>query len=279
MDKEFHSGIRFANLIVLEKLYPWGVIYMRKSILLIMTLSLLAFSPSYASFNWDLYDFGDNPFDHNNNWSPVDYPYGIGELPSPGYLGEGGEEFDLEGSHFAIQGNTAHIALVNSFGYTAHSTGWNQNYNLGDIFFGFDGGNTQYAIDVSEGRLVEVGTYVGIPDKDGTYFDYTDIRNEVGAWEIGRVANDFGQVQNSLQYWGQEPNPMQGNGDTYVWEFAFDISQLSGFNGASTVSFHNTLECGNDLINESYSMVPEPGTMLLIGLGLLGLGVARKKIL
>ena len=252
---------------------------MKRLLMLGLVLSLLAVSPANGAFSWDLYDFGNNPFDHNNNWSPIDYPYGVGELPSPGYLGEGGEKFDLEGFHFAIDGNTAHIALVNSFGYSAYSTAWYQSYHLGDIFFGFDGSNTQYAIDVSTGRLVEVNSYIGIPDKPGTYYDYPDIRNQVGAWEIGQ-GTDLGSVTNSLNFWaGLETNPMQGSGDTYIWEFAFDISQVSGFAGASSISFHNILECGNDMIEGTYNIVPEPGTILLIGLGLLGIGVIRKKVM
>jgi len=251
---------------------------MKKILVSALVIFLLAFSPTFAAFDWQLYDFGDNPFDHNNNWSPVSYPSGIGELPSPGLLGEGGEKFDLEGFHFAVEGNTAHIALVNSFGYSAHSTGWNQDYNLGDIFFGFDGNSTQYAIDVSAGKLFSVDSYVGIPDKPGTYYDYTEIRNQVGAWEIGS-GTDLGAIDNTMNFWaGLETNPLQGNGDTYVWEFAFDISGLGGSAGASSISFHNILECGNDMINETYGMVPEPGTMLLIGLGLIGIGITRKKL-
>ena len=63
-----------------------------------------------------------------------------------------------------------------------------------------------------------------------------------------------------------------------AWEFAFDASLISGFNNASNVNFHNILECGNDAINESYDMVPEPTTILLFGLGALGLGVIRRKL-
>lgn len=244
----------------------------------LVILTLVCFSSSYAAFSWQLYDFGTGPFDANNNTAPIDYPYGVGELPSPGMLGEGGENFDLEGFHFATQGSTVHLALTNSFGYSAYSTGWNRSYHLGDIFFGFDGNKYQYAIDVSEGKLYQVNTYRGIPDKPGTYYNYTDIRNAVGGWEI-TSGNFLGNVTNQRTLWaGLETNPLQGNGDTYVWEFAFDASMLGGLDGHNSISFHNTLECGNDLMEASYNMVPEPTTMILFGLGLLGVGAIRRKI-
>jgi hypothetical protein len=254
---------------------------MKTRVIPLIAISLLLCGPSFAAFSWQMYDFGTGPFDHNNNWSPIDYPYGVGQLPSPGLIGEGGEKFDLEGFHFAIEGSTVHVALVNSFGYLAHSTGWDRDYRLGDIFFGFNGANTQYAIDISEGKLYEVGlgglAYNQIPDEDGTYHDYPGIRNQAGAWEIssGTFLSD---VDNSLTFWDDlETDPLMGSGDTYVWEFAFDLGTVGGFTGASNISFHNTLECGNDLIEESYNIIPEPATLLLFALGLSAAGVMRRK--
>jgi hypothetical protein len=255
---------------------------MKMKVIILIAMSILLSTPGFAAFTWQMHDFGANPFDHNNNWSPIDYPYGIGELPSPGLYGEGGEKFDLEGFHFAIEGNTVHLALVNSFGYSAHSTGWDQDYRLGDIFFGFDGANTQYAIDVSDGKLYEVGlgglAYSLIPNKPGTYYEYTGIRSQAGAWEV-TGGTFLGNVDNSLTFWEDlEPDPFLGSGDTYVWEFAFDISAVSGFSTAGSISFHNTLECGNDLIEESYNIIPEPATLLLLTLGLLAAGIIRRRL-
>ena len=70
-----------------------------KKLLYIALLVCLASVPAFASFPYHYGSVwgGSNPFDQNNNWAPITYPGGVGNLPSPGNLSEGGEKFDLEG--------------------------------------------------------------------------------------------------------------------------------------------------------------------------------------
>lgn len=248
---------------------------MKKVFFAAVVFVILAVAPGFAQFNWQIYDFGTGPFDGANNYSPIDYPHGIGHLPSPGYLGEGGEGFDLEGFNYARVGNTIHVSLTNSFGLAGYSPSWDRSYGLGDIFFGVNGGQNQFAINVATGTLYEVGSWMGIPNRPGTYYG-TSIASQVGAWRVTDGTN-LGSINESHTFWeGLEQNPMQGDGDTHVFEFAFDASLLGQFADFSSINFSTTIECGNDLIRRTFPAVPEPSTFLLLGLGIIGLGVVRK---
>lgn len=120
-------------------------------------------------------------------------------------------------------------------------------------------------------------SYSNIQNNPGTYYG-TDIADQAGGWLI-TSGTELADIGNSLTFWEDlEENPMPKEGsETYILEYEFDAELVGGFAQFEKVSFHNTLACGNDLIDESYSSIPEPATILLFGLGAIGLGAAYRR--
>jgi len=234
-------------------------------------------------FSWTAgyHDYGASPFDANNNYAPIEYPYGVGYLPSPGCLGEGGEKFDEEGFFVAFDADYMYLALTNSFGMSATSSSTGATFNQGDIFFGYGGAQNTFAIDVSTGDVVSVNSWQYISQDPGSYYEHIPIRLRVGAFEV-TDGNSIGSANQILTFWdGLETNPMlpdDTEGDTYVFEWKIDRNIL-GWDGTSNIFFHTTLGCGNDLVEYTYPGIPEPGTMILLGLGLFGAGIFARRSL
>jgi hypothetical protein len=247
-----------------------------------LTVILVFFLGSTAmGFSWTTgyYNHGDTPFDHNNNTAPINYPYNVGYLPSPGPWGEGGEKFDLEGLFANFDDDYLYVAMTNSFGLSATSSEWGTTFRQGDIFFGLGGETNTFAIDISTGDLVSVNTWSYIQDQNGSYYNNEAIRDRVGAFEAA-VSPSIGSANQVMTLWEEyETDPLlpdETSGNTYVFEWKLDRSLLN-WDGEANIFFHTTLGCGNDLIEYNFGAIPEPTTVILLGLGLFGAGIMIRR--
>jgi len=209
----------------------------------------------------------------------------------PGY---GGQKFDAEYLFYKLEGNTLSVGLQTGFdiisdnGYL-HTDG--RRYYTGDLALSFDGNSSNYEYAVDFGNATR-GYKTGAKISTGDATQDTDVAGlySVSAWNndvyFGSSA-PYGMDGGSLLVAANGSNFQEGTGPgnlsgqlSYYNIFTFDLSNIAGLAQTFGFAAHWTMSCGNDEVEGSTQVtrVAEPGSLILLGLGLIGLVVTRRRI-
>jgi hypothetical protein len=147
--------------------------------------------------------------------------------------------------------------------------------DYGDLFISVDGytpetEDWEYVFDVSSGNLYDIRAaqdqILLSDDFIGPGYIYRN-GQEVQIDPTGLTA---------LSTADEDGNSAIRNPEYY--SLSFDISGM-GLTSGMELGFHWAMTCGNDTIEGAYTPVPEPTTLLLLGVGLVGVfTVAKKRI-
>jgi len=220
--------------------------------------------------------WGANP---THSWSDRDI---IGEAD---YFDVEWMDIVLSGNQLTVNIRTDYYENIAGFGTQfgdlfISTDGWNpvgteSDHYKEDNAITINGGETwEYAFDVSRGQLFDIqGQESEIELSKPPYNNYNGyVYREGQEWRLkdGHQLEAIGEGGSAVR--------TQIGGLNY-YSISFDASAFLQPN--MEIGLHWTMSCGNDVIEGAFDpgIVPEPSTVFLLGLGLLGVvGIGRKRM-
>ena len=194
---------------------------------------------------------------------------GPGGYVGPGY---GGQLFDVEYLGLRVDAGTVYFGLQTGFNLRDGVTYSGTHYGAGDLALDVtNDGDYDYAIRFDLSGITPALTLYDVTTWQNVMYPQHAIadpyRYDTGSEVLGATFNaDYSHGV-----------PINGK-TSYVLEGSFALSNLVYAGGP--LGLHWTMECGNDYLNTTTSPVPEPGTIFLLGFGLIGCsawGVIRRR--
>ncbi len=260
-----------------------------KNILMTSSILFALSGTANAAFtiDGDLSDWGVSQNGNANDWTPNAGIFHTIEdqhssFLSPGY---GGQAYDAEALYAYKDDQNVYVGLA-----TGHNPETAQNpsansYGAGDFAFDF-GINGQYemGINVKPGWDtfgVEAGVYHNVAWDEGLWADntvpgYVKSEHPTSILSGDLLGTALLVISDAQTGYGEWTNDVH-----YFYEFSvsLDLLRLAGWNGES-FNIHWTQNCANDsILVDPPADVPEPGSLMLLMIGMTGIIGIRKKSL